>query len=80
MATVNFEVQGLPSGVTDSGVQNDILRVPQAHFSAPRFDRDLGIFSVELDPAVHSFADLRRAIEVLGKRRGLVYLAIVISP
>jgi hypothetical protein len=28
----------------------------------------------------HSFADLRRVIAALGKRRGLVYLAIVMSP
>jgi hypothetical protein len=78
MARLNFIVQGLNPSAAAAG---EIVRTLSEHgFGAPRFDFRSEIFSVELDPAIHSFADVRRAIGALGKSQGLVYLAVVMSP
>jgi len=49
-------------------------------FAQPRFDAASQTFSVELDPAVNSFSDVRRAVSLVGKRRDRVYIAVVMSP
>jgi hypothetical protein len=78
MARISFIVQGLSPSAAAAG---EIVRALHEHnFSGARFDSGTHIFSVEIDPAVHSFADVRRAIDALGKSQGLVYLAVVMSP
>ena len=83
MARVNFTVQGLMGygADGDAAAHREIVRALNEHaLGSARFDPGLGVFSVEIDPAVHSFSDLRRVIGDLGKRKGLVYLAVVMSP
>jgi len=83
MATINFTVQGLIGYGAGGGaaVRDEVVSALDRHgLRGARFDPGLEVFSVELDPAVHSFSDVRRVIEDLGKRKGLVYLAVVMSP
>jgi len=58
----------IPNGVC--GVRN---------LSAAEMSPNVGIFR-QSRMGEHSFSGLRHMIEALGKRRGLVYLAIVMSP
>jgi hypothetical protein len=82
MARLNFTVRGLRQcGLTGAAAVDEILRaLNDNNFGEARFDRGLEVFSVEIDPAVHSFSDVRRLIDALGRRRGLVYFAVVMSP
>jgi hypothetical protein len=81
MARVNFIVEGLRRrGLTGTAAVDEILSALNNNdFGEARFDRGLEIFSVEIDPAVQSFSDVRRLIDALGQRRGLVYFAVVMS-
>jgi hypothetical protein len=79
MATVNFTVQGLVD-YRVGGAEALVRALTDCGISGACFDPDLELFSVEIDPAVHSFADVRRTVSAVGKRKGLVYLAIVMSP
>jgi hypothetical protein len=77
MACINFIVEGLNPSPAAAG---EIVRTLLEHnFTGARFDPATDIFSVEIDPAAHSFADLRRVIATLGKSKRLVYLAVVMS-
>ena len=49
------------------------------NLSAAEMSPNVGIFR-QSRMGEHSFSGLRHMIEALGKRRGLVYLAIVMSP
>ncbi|HKD66614.1 MAG TPA: hypothetical protein VKB84_07210 [Candidatus Binataceae bacterium] len=82
MARINFTVEGLIDRAAGSGdAPYDILRTLIDHqLGDGGFDPATQLFSVEIDPAAHSFADVRRAVADLGKRKGLVYLAVVMSP
>ncbi len=82
MARVSFTVEGLMRHDSDGGAAPaDIIRaLGKRGFAKARFDPGLKLFSVEIDPAVHSFADVRRAVSDLGRRKGLTYLAVVMSP
>ncbi len=82
MARVSFTVQGLTRYGSDLGAAPaDIIRaLGEEGFAQVRFDPALELFSVEIDPAVHSFSEVRRAVSDLGRRKGLKYLAVVMSP
>jgi hypothetical protein len=82
MARVSFSVEGLMRRGADSGATAaDLVRaLREQGFAQARFDPCLELFSVEIDPAVQSFSDLRRAVSDLGRRKGLTYLAVVMSP
>ncbi len=81
MARVNFTVEGLMRCGSDTAASADIVRaLGEQGFAEARFDPGLELFSVEIDPAAQSFSDLRRAVSDLGRRRGLMYLAVVMSP
>lgn len=49
-------------------------------FDGVRFHPQWEVFSLELDPALHSFADVRRAVVAVGVERGRRYLAVIMSP
>ncbi len=82
MARVSFTVEGLMRyGSEARAAPADIVRALCEHgFVEARFDPGLELFSVEIDPAVNSFSDVRRAVCDLGRRKGLTYLAVVMSP
>ncbi len=82
MAKINFTVQGLTAkGAQAAAARAEILRtLDEYRIGQAGFEPGLETFSVEIDPAVHSFSDVRRAIGALGKSKGLVYLAVVMSP
>jgi hypothetical protein len=82
MARVNFAVNGLPErGPDGAGAVDEILRTLAEHeLGEARFDPRTRTFAVEIDPDVHSFSDVRRTVSALGRRKGLIYLAIVMSP
>ncbi len=82
MARVSFTVEGLMRYGSDAcAVPADIVRaLREQGFVEARFDPGLKSFSVEIDPAVQSFSDVRRAVSDLGRRSGLTYLAVVMSP
>ncbi len=82
MARVNFTVEGLMRCGSDRAAASaDIVRtLGEQGFAEARFDPGLELFSVDIDPAAQSFSDVRRAVSDLGRRRGLMYLAVVMSP
>lgn len=82
MVRVNFTVEGrMRYGSDGAAASADIVRALGEHgFAEARFDPGLELFSVQIDPATHSFSDVRRAVSDLGRRKGLIYLAVVMSP
>lgn len=81
MERINFTVEGLAACSGTAAAREEILRTLVEHdFGEAFFDPGLETFGVELNSAMHSFADVRRAIGALGKRKGLVYLAVIMSP
>jgi hypothetical protein len=82
MAKVNFTVEGLAQGgaVSAQACQEILRALAGCGFRQPRFDPASQTFSVELDPAANSFSDVRRAVAIVGKNKGRVYIAVVMSP
>ncbi len=78
MARVRFTVQGMKE--CGPGPAEIVRALDEHEFGQPEFDPAWGIFSVEIDPARNTFAGVRRAVAALGKRHGLVYLAVIMSP
>ncbi|GEM_PF-4937861 len=79
---ISFIVQGLSEGKTIAADARDevLLALAERGFNHPRFDAGAQVFSVEIEPGLHSFADVRRTIGLLGKRKARLYLAVVMSP
>jgi hypothetical protein len=81
MAKVSFSVEGLSDcDAIAAHERDDLLHTLAEEGFEVSFDPGPRIFSVQLDPALHSFADVRRAIATAGQRRGQLYLALVMSP
>jgi len=80
MATVNFTVEGLALHGAGTAFSEIVRALAEQGFAAARFDPGRQLFSVEIDPANQSFSDVRRAVSDLGRRKGLIYLAVVMSP
>lgn len=75
---INFTVTGL------APVRRERAAVVRAlaagGLGEARFDPQLEIFSLEMDPKLHSFADIRRVIAAAGELRKRRYLAVIMSP
>jgi hypothetical protein len=82
MARLNFTIQGLSECAAIAAEARDqvLFALAQHGLEQALFDPKLQIFSVEIDPALHSFSDVRRAIAALGEDKGRVYLAVIMSP
>jgi hypothetical protein len=82
MAKITFTIEGLAhGGAPSTDAYEEVLRaLADRGFGQPRFDPASQTFSVELDPAVDTFSDVRRTVSVVGKSRDRVYIAVVMSP
>ncbi len=81
MAKITFTIEGLAhGGALSTDACEEVLRALAGRFGQPRFDPASQTFSVELDPAVDNFSDVRRAVSLVGKSRDRVYIAVVMSP
>lgn len=81
MARVSFTVEGLANGdEIGASAREEIVRALAGHGFQTHFEPASQTFSVDIDPAVNSFSDVRRAIGAVGKLKGRVYIAVVMSP
>jgi hypothetical protein len=80
--TINFAVEGMlrRGGRLSTGVPAAVLRaLEEAGVGEARFDYQREIFTVELDPAVASWSEVREAVRRAGEREGRTLLAVVMS-
>jgi len=81
--TINFAVEGMPrrdGSLSPEGPAAVMRALAEDGISGARFDHRREIFSIELDPEVASWSDVRRAVRRAGEREGRVLLAVVMSP
>ncbi len=81
--TINFAVEGMRQrgGLLSTGDPAAVLRaLEEDRIGGPRFDDQREIFTVELDPAVVSWNEVRDAVRRAGEREGRILLAVVMSP
>jgi hypothetical protein len=74
--TIHFAIEGLAR----SADADQIVQELGSRFASSACDPARAIFTVALDPAIHSFDDVRAAVRAFGARRSRQYLAVVMSP
>jgi len=81
--TINFAVEGMLrcGGVLSTGGPAAVLwALEEDGISGARFDYQREIFTVELDPEVVSWSEVRQPVRRAGEREGRILLAVVMSP
>jgi len=80
--TINFAVEGMlrRGGVLSPEGPAEVLRaLEEDGIGGARFDYQREIFTVELDPEVVSWSEVREAVRRAGERGGRILLAVVMS-
>lgn len=81
--TINFAVEGMlrRGGVLSTEGPAAVLRaLEEDGIGGAHFDYRREIFTVELDPAVVSWSEVREAVRRAGESEGRTLLAVVMSP
>ena len=80
--TINFAVEGMlrRGGVLSTADPAAVLgALEEDGIGGARFDYQREIFTVELDPEVVSWSEVRQAVRRAGEREGRILLAVVMS-
>jgi len=81
--TISFAVEGMlrRDGILLTGDPAAVLRaLEEDGIGGARFDYQSEIFTVELDPEVVSWSEVREAVRRAGEREGRTLLPVVVSP
>ncbi|HTY55141.1 MAG TPA: hypothetical protein VMB26_08075 [Candidatus Binataceae bacterium] len=79
---VKFAVEGMLrdcASLLPEGVESVLRALEESGISGARFDYHREIFSIELDPALVSWSDVRESVRRAGERDGRLFLAVVMS-
>jgi hypothetical protein len=79
---IRFAVEGMPrcDGLLSTESPTAVLRALEAGgVRGARFDAMREVFTIELDPALISWSEVRELVRLAGEREGRVLLAVVMS-
>ena len=81
--TINFAVEGMlrrGDRLLAANPEAVLRALEEDGIGGARFDYQREIFTVELDPEVVSWSEVREAVRRAGQREGRILLAVVMSP